>query len=111
MHLIEELEALLNKEESMFRAQLLREDVDRLRKLTSLARENGDRDAFVKAGMYIGWTSGDMRTHELKEELEPLLDATLAYATGGGTDEQDQALRTAWDNFHIARMRKIVHCL
>lgn len=111
MHLIDELEALLNKEESMFRAQLLREDVVRLRKLADLARENGDREAYVKAGMYIGWTSGDIHTHELKDELEPLLDAMYAYATGGGTDEQDQALRTSWDAFHIARMRKIVHCL
>lgn len=111
MHLIDELEALLNKEESMFRAQLLREDVARLRKLTDLAHQNGDREAFIKAGMYIGWTSGDMRTHELKEELEPLLDAMHSYATAGGTDEQDQALRATWDAFHIARMRKIVHCL
>lgn len=111
MHLIDEFESLLAKEESMFRAQLLREDVARLRKLVALAEEHPDFEAFAKAGTYIGWTSGDMRTHELKDRLDPLLEAMHAWATGGRTDEQDEAVRAAWDAFHMERLRKLVHCL
>lgn len=111
MHLIDELESLLAKEESMFRAQLLREDVARLRKLVDLAGEHEDFDAFVKAGTYIGWTKGDMRTHELKEELGELLRAVYGYARGERNDDEDQDVRAAWDEFHVTRLRKLVHCL
>lgn len=111
MHLIDELESLLAREESMFRAQLLREDVVRLRKLVDLAAEHDDYDAFVKAGTYIGWTNGDMRTHELKEQLGELLKAVYGYARGEATDEEDQEVRAAWDHFHVTRLRKLVHCL
>lgn len=72
MTFIDELESRLTGEESMFRAQLLREDVSRLRRLIELADEHDDRDEFRKAGAYIGWTSGDMRTHELTGQLTPL---------------------------------------
>lgn len=111
MHLIEELETLLRKEESMFKAQLLREDVARLRKLVDLAGEHAEYDAYAKAGMRIGWTNGDARTHELREPLGVLLAAMHAWATGERTDEQDQAVRTAWDAFHVDRLRKLVHSL
>ncbi len=111
MHLIEELESLLANEESMFRAQLMREDVARLKTLVDLAGHHADREAYVKAGTYIGWTNGDIRTHELLEELVPLLQAVHAYALGGRTPELDIAVRDAWDAFHIARMRKLIHCL
>lgn len=73
MTFIDELESRLAGEESMFRAQLLREDVARLRRLMELADEYEDRDGFRKAGAYIGRTNGDMRTHELIDQLTPLL--------------------------------------
>lgn len=111
MHLIEELESLLAKEESMFRAQLLREDLARLRRLLEMAADHADLESYVKAGTYIGWTNGDMRTHELKDQLGPLLEAMHAYATAGRTEEQDARVREAWDRFHTERLRKLVHCL
>ncbi|MDH5558235.1 MAG: hypothetical protein OEZ03_12835 [Alphaproteobacteria bacterium] len=111
MNFIEELEALLAGEESMFRAQLLREDVARLRHLTELADEHDDRDEFRKAGAHIGWTNGDMRTHELMDHLIPLLDALYDWRRGDPALVSDQALRAAWDGFHVERIRVLLHCL
>lgn len=108
---IEDLEARLAGEQSMFRAQLLREDVARLRRLVDMADEHDDRDDFRKAGAYIGWTNGDMRTHELMDRLNPLLDTMYDWWRGGQAPEAEQALRSAWDSFHIERMRKLLHCL
>ena len=111
MNLIEELESRLAGEESVFRAQLLREDVARLRRLIDLADEHDDRDGFRKAGAYIGWTNGDMRTHELMEQLNPLLDAMWDWQRGGHAPDAEPAIRTAWDRFHTERMRILLHCL
>jgi len=111
MRLIEELELRLAGEESMFRAQLLREDLTRLRRLIEMADEHDDRAEFLKAGAYIGWTNGDMRTHELMDQLAPLLDAMYDWQRGGQLPDSEQALRVAWDSFHLERMRKLLHCL
>jgi hypothetical protein len=111
MNFVEELESRLAGEESMFRAQLLREDVARLRRLIELADKHGDRDEFRKAGAYIGWTNGDMRTHELMDQLTPLLDAMYDWRRGEQAPEAEQALRSAWDDFHIERIRKLLQCL
>lgn len=111
MKFIEELESMLATEESMFRAQLLREDVARLRQLVELADTHADREAYRKAGAYIGWTNGDMRTHELMDRLTPVLDAVYELRRGEQSLESEQALRTAWDAFHVERMRKLLHCL
>ena len=111
MHLLAELEQRLEAEESVFRAQLLREDIARLHKLEALAREHADPEGFAKAGLYIGWTQGDFRTHEIKEPLEVLLAAFHTYETGGQSDELDRALRTAWAAFDRARMEKLLGCL
>ena len=69
MRLIETLNRRASAEESPFRAQLLREDVARLKKLRELARGSRDLAAFKTAGMRIGWTQGDARTHELREAV------------------------------------------
>lgn len=111
MTFIEELESRLAGEESMFRAQLLREDVARLRRLIELADEHDDRDEFRTAGAYIGWTNGDMRTPELMGQLVPLLDALYDWRRGEPACEDDRALRSAWDEFHIERIRVLLHCL
>ena len=70
MRLIAELERLAAAEESLFRRQLLREDLARLRKLEALAQSASDVDAFRQSGMRLGWTQGDARTAELAEPLE-----------------------------------------
>lgn len=111
MKFIEELESMLASENSMFRAQLLREDVARLRQLVELADANDDREAYRKAGTYIGWTNGDMRTHELLGQLTPVLDAVYDLRRNEQSPEAEQALRAAWDTFNIERMRKLLHCL
>lgn len=111
MDFIDELEALLKGEESMFRAQLLREDVARLRFLVELADRHGDREEYRRSGAYIGWTKGDMRTHELMPQLRLLLDAVYDWQRGGKEPASEQAVRAAWDAFHVERMRKLLHCL
>ena len=111
MHLIEELESRVGAEQSMFRAQLLREDLARLERLADFVGECSDRDSFLKQGLYAGWTQGDFRTHELKAPIEAVLAAFYAYQTGGRTDQQDRALRAAWDVFDRDRIEKLVGCL
>ena len=77
----------------------------------AIAREHADLEGFVKAGLYIGWTQGDFRTHELKAPIEALLAAFHAYESGGRGDEHDLALRAAWAAFDRARMEKLLGCL
>lgn len=103
MKLIAELERLASREESMFRAQLLREDVARLRKLEALRQSAADVEAFRRAGMRVGWTQGDARTQELREPLLALLDAVYQ-----GSEE---LIVQSWQALHRARMEKLVGCL
>lgn len=103
MRLITQLERLAAEEKSLFRAQLLREDVARLRKLQALAESAPDLEAFKRAGMRIGWTQGDARTHELAEPLARLLEAVYA--------SREEQLLPAWEALHRARMERLVGCL
>ena len=103
MRLIAQLEAALKNESSLFRAQLLREDIARLQKLEALAKSAADAEAFSKAGMRIGWTQGDARTHEIRAPLERLLDAVYA--------AREDEMVAAWEALHRARMEKLVGCL
>lgn len=103
MRLIEDLERLLAAEESMFRAQLLREDIARLRRLAALAQSAPDIEAFKKAGVRLGWTQGDARTAELAEALGALLDAVYA--------GEDARITAAWNELHRTRMERLLGCL
>ena len=111
MLLLEELQQRVREEESLFRAQLLREDVARLMKLAELARSAGDLNTFKKAGRCIGWTQGDTRTSELGEALDALLDAVFAYETGSVGTEQEALIRDAWLELHRVRMERLAGCL
>ena len=110
MRLIEEMEQRLQSEDSMFRAQLLREDIERLRRLESLARDHETLEAFAGEGLAIGWTRDNLRTHEVEEPLRALLAAVHAYEHGGRTDGQHRAVRRAWDAFDRLRLAKLVGC-
>jgi hypothetical protein len=111
LRLIAELEALAGAQESLFRAQLLREDVARLRKLRDLAQAAEDCDTFAAAARRLGWTQGDQRTHELKPELDVFLAAVYEQEKGAAGEEAEARLRRAWEQFTRARMEKLVGCL
>jgi hypothetical protein len=108
MLLLTELEQALATEQSLFRAQLMREDVARLRKLQALAASAADEAAFLKAGSRIGWTQGDARTAELGAALEPFLQAFYAFSRGA---EDEAGLRAAWQALDRLRMERLLGCL
>src|SRR5512135_2169090 len=122
MQLIDELQQRLEGEPSLFRAQLLREDIARLTRLCELARSAGEFDAFRKVAMRIGWTQGDSRTQELAEPLGAFLETVYAYwREGGATAEgdggatrdpaQEARIVAAWNELHRVRMERLVGCL
>lgn len=111
MRLIEELERRLGREQSLFRAQLLREDIARLNKLRELARSAGDVVAYRKASLHLGWTQGDSRTHELLGPLEALIEAVYEYEIGMGGGEREARITEAWTELHRIRMERLVGCL
>jgi hypothetical protein len=111
MRLMEELEQRIAQEQSLFRAQLLREDLARLSKLRELARAEADAVAYKKKAFRIGWTPGDLRTQELRAPLDVLLDAVYAYETGAAGSEQEARIVEAWHELHRTRMERLVGCL
>ena len=111
MRLIDELERTAAAEASPFRAQLLKEDAARLRKLLDLARSAGDMDAFVLAGRRLGWTQGDARTDEILPALVPFLEAVFDHRPGGADERLEERIRTAWLQLHRLRMERLVGCL
>lgn len=111
MRLIEDLERLLLTEQSPFRAQLLREDIARLRKLQALAPAAPDPSAFVAAGLRIGWTPQDARTHELHEPLTQLLEAVYAFERGRRDAAQEACIAQAWQALHRLRLERLLGCL
>jgi hypothetical protein len=111
LRLLEELERRIGAEDSLFRAQLLREDVARLRKLREIAHAAADAEAFAAAARHLGWTQGDQRTAELKAELDTLLEAVYAYENGRTGDEAEERLRGAWAELTRTRVEKLVGCL
>ncbi|HSQ82362.1 MAG TPA: hypothetical protein VLU54_14725 [Casimicrobiaceae bacterium] len=123
MQLLDELQRRLEGEPSLFRAQLLREDIARLTRLSELARSTDEYGAFTKAAMRLGWTQGDARTQELAGPLGALLEAVYAYcresvggtAAGGSGGTRDAAqearIAAAWSELHRVRMERLVGCL
>jgi len=111
MRLMEELLRHIAQEQSLFRAQLLREDLARLNKLRDLARTAASAAAYEKGALRLGWTLGNLRTHELREPLDVLLDAVYAYETGTAGEEQEARIVEAWHALHRIRMERLVGCL
>ena len=111
MRLLQDLESLAAAEESLFRAQLLREDAARLRKLQELARTAPDLETFSNNAMRVGWTQGDARTAELREPLEALLQAVYAFERGARDAEQEARIVDCWNVLHRVRMERLLGCL
>ena len=110
MLLIDKLSLQLENEASPFRAQLIREDLDRLTKLQSLAAEHENPKDFIDAGLYIGWTRDDMRTHELKDELRSLLEAIFCQQQQDPSEANEDDVIKAWITFSKRRMETVIHC-
>jgi len=90
----------------------MREDIRRSQRLEKLAEETGSHEEFLKEGLYIGWTPDDLRTHEFKDELEPLLNAVYLGCRGeGDAGELDQWIDEAWRVFGAKRLERLVGCL
>ena len=111
MRLLETLQRLSAEEQSPFRAQLLREDIARLKQLQELAHSAPDVALFKQRGMRIGWTQGDLRTHELRAPLDLLLEGVYAYERGARDAEQEARIDAAWRDLHRTRMERLVGCL
>ena len=111
MQLIDDLERRLSREESLFRAQLLREDIARLGRLRELARGAADAAAYRNAALRLGWTQGDARTRELGAPLDALIAAIREYESGGGSGELEARIVETWIELHRVRMERLVGCL
>jgi hypothetical protein len=109
--LIEELKQRIGEEQSLFRAQLLKEDVVRLAKLEELAQSVDDIEGYKKAARRLGWTQGDARTGELGEALDALLEAVFACRSATPDAEIDTRIRDAWLELHRVRMERLIGCL
>jgi hypothetical protein len=110
MNLLNQLETSAHSEKSYFRAQLLKEDIGRLRQLHELTQSSPDFAAFKKQGTMIGWTPGDTRSWELKETLEPFLKAFYASEVDP-KNEKNADVFAAWQAFDTHRMALLVGCL
>jgi hypothetical protein len=110
MHLIDELEKLISAEPGLLRAQLMREDIARLRKLEALARSMAEPDAYRRSGRRLGWTTHDARTGELGATLEELLDA-VREATVRPSSVADARALEAWRALAQLRIERLVGCL
>jgi len=111
MRLIEVLEQRLASESSLFRAQLLREDIARLGKLDALARSALDADAYRRAGRRLGWTAQDARTGELVEALDRLLDLWRDALADAQPEHFDARMLQAWQELTRMRLETMVGCL
>lgn len=111
MKLVAELERGLAAESSLFRAQLLREDLGRLRRLCELACASADRAEYAARALSLGWTQGDARTHELAHVLGPLFDAVYDFQHGEAGDAIETRIREAWSALTHERLDRLVGCL
>ena len=111
MRLVEDLQRRLACEPSIFRAQLLREDLARLSRLSELAAASSDRRDCAAAAMRLGWTQGDARTHEIAHVVAPLVDAVYDYEHGEEGEAIESRMREAWEDLTRERLERLVGCL
>ncbi len=111
MKLIRALEAVINGDGGYIQSCLAKEDLARVEKLCELAKTVQSPQEMEKEGLYIGWTQGDMRTHELADDLKPVIRAIYDYEKQGHPEEIDDRIMTYWAKFHTNRLKTLVHCL
>lgn len=110
MRLIDELNNLIASKPGLFREQLIREDVARLKKLEALARSTAELESYRLAGRKLGWTTLDARMSELGGVLDELLDA-VRDATLSPSVAADARTIDAWRALAHLRMERLVGCL
>lgn len=111
MRLIADLETRLASEDSPFRRQLLKEDVDRLKRLVELAARPGPKETYLREGLFLGWTAGNFRTPEIEAPLTALLEAVYTLVRDGATPAREQAVADAWFALFKERLEKLTGCL
>ena len=111
MQILQQLKQQVESEESPFRAQLMREDIRRLETLVELAAQHADIEKFLKAGAMIGWTQGDLLTHQIKEPLDGFLRVLHGSERNGRPEGMECDVTAAWHAFSAARMERLVRCL
>jgi hypothetical protein len=111
VRLLDDIERRIGAEESPFRAQFLREDLVRLRRLRELAAAAADRASLAPQARRLGWTQGDQRTHELHGVLDRLFDAVFDYERGDASPENEERIRSAWNDLTRERLERLVGCL
>ena len=111
MKLIDHLKSVISRNEGIVQTQLAREDLERVEKLRELAQTATDYAIMEKEGLYIGWTKGDIRTHELSDPIKALMHAVYDYENGGDKTVLDERIMEIWAAFHTLRLKVLVHCL
>ena len=111
MRLIENLQRRLAAEQSVLQMQILREDIVRLGKMRELALTATDATAFQQTALRLGWTAGDLRTHEIRDPLQALAGALYDYEAGAQSAEQEDRIEQAWVFLHRVRMERLMGCL
>ncbi len=98
------------QQRATFRQHLLGEDIARLTQAIDLAQAAASAEALLLAAGKLNWTPGDLRTHELKPALDPLLGAlwTAIHRPGAAADT---ALASAWADFDRMRIDRLAGCL
>lgn len=111
MRLTEHLNSVIIENQGIVQVQLAKEDLSRIEKLIQLARASDDFKTMEKEALFIGWTKGDFRTHELSDPLKKLLRSVYDYEKNGMTGEHDDEIMKNWIEFHKMRLKVLVHCL
>jgi hypothetical protein len=111
VRLIADLEKRIVSEGSFFRRQLLKEDLERLKKLATLAAGGGSKEAYLREGLFLGWTAGNFRTQEIEVSVKALLEAVHALATEGASPDRERAVDEAWLALFNERLEKLTGCL
>ncbi len=113
MQLINYLKSVIDGDAGYVQIHLAKEDLTRIEQLRELARDHDDLKSMQKAGLYIGWTKGDFRTHELAEPLNALMATIFDYEGMNSAEREalDSRIMDIWASFHTLRLNTLIHCL